>query len=464
MSKLAIVITDGVGYRNFVLSDCIAESQNKFDEVVILSFLPASVYPESNVRIIELEAFQEKFKHWFFRKAKEVAHLFNHKKDNLGIQDNLKTNYSTQKNIRGIATRLIYKLVPYFHSENAITTYTRWQQKTFSKEPITKQYIDLLEQEKFDFLLFTHQRPPYIAPLAYAAQKTNTPIATFIFSWDNLASKGRMASDFNYYLVWSDLMKNELLTYYPKLKAKQVEVVGTPQFEPYVLDRFACHKENFFKSFELDNSKKTICFSCGDIATSKNDALYIETICEAYVSKKIPDINILIRTSPAETPERFSSLVKKYPFVKWNYPKWEQARNSHQEQWSQRIPTIEDVVDLKSILQFTDLNINMLSTMSLDFMCFDKPVINTVFGNEENNLYNDQRFLGYVHIDYVVQSNATKIVKNEHELIKAINLYLSSPSTDSENRKKLLDLQISKPLQGTSKRIAETVFQWSQNV
>jgi hypothetical protein len=58
--------------------------------------------------------------------------------------------------------------------------------------------------------------------------------------------------------------------------------------------------------------------------------------------------------------------------------------------WSQRIPSTEDIKDLRALLQYADLNVNMCSTMSL-ILCFDKPVINN-FGNLENGLYNDQRF------------------------------------------------------------------------
>ena len=153
--------------------------------------------------------------------------------------------------------------------------------------------------------------------------------------------------------------------------------------------------------------------------------------------------------------------MEKFPFIKWNYPKWILSRQGHQEEWSQRIPSVEDVKDLRSLLEFSDLNINMLSTMSLDFIQFDKPVINTVFGNAKNGLYDDQRFLNYAHIVNVVKSNATKIATNQEELIHAINLYLENQNLHSDNRKKLLQLQVSKPLYNTGKRIAETLLKWS---
>jgi hypothetical protein len=462
MKKLGIVITDGVGYRNFILSNFLIEAEKSFDEVVILSCLPVSVYDNFNhkSRIIELPVFEENFFNWFFRKAKEVAHLKLHKKNNFGIQDNLRANVSKSTNARGYSTRFIFLVTSVFDSEKCIQFYNKCQQFSFKNNKVTIGYNELLQNENFNILFFTHQRPPFIAPLAYQAEQNNVKTASFIFSWDNLASKGRMAANFDYYLVWSDLMKKELLQFYSKVKPENVEVVGTPQFEPYVLDRYKTTKDAFQQKFGLDSSKKTICFSCGDIATSKNDELYIQTIADAIKSNEIENVNLLIRTSPAEDPIRFKSFVEKYPFIKWNYPKWQLSRDKHQELWTQRIPSLEDVVDLRSVLEFSDLNINMLSTMSLDFIQFDKPVINPVFGNLENGLYNDQRFLNYAHIENIVNSKATKVVKDETSLIEAIKTYLDNPDLDSENRMELLKLQVSKPLFETGKRIAQILKAW----
>lgn len=460
MKKLGIVITDGVGFRNFILSDFLTEAEQQFDEVVILSCLPESVYEGflQKTRVIELAVFEEKFLTWFFRKTKEVAHLQLHKKNNFGITDNLNTNKTKAKNPRGYASRFIFGWTSIFHSENWIQWCTKLQQQSFKNNPIVKNYKAIFEKENFDVLFFTHQRPPFIAPLVYQAKKIRVKTASFIFSWDNLASKGRMAADFDYYLVWSDLMKEELSHFYKKVQAKNIEVVGTPQFEPYVLERYKSLKADFYTRFNLDSTLKTICFSCGDSATSRNDELYITTIAQAILDTKISAVNLLVRTSPAEDPIRFEAIAKKFPFIKWNYPKWHLARKGHQEEWSQRIPSIEDVVDLRSVLEYSDLNINMLSTMSLDFMQFDKPVINTVFGNAANGLYDDQRFLDYPHIKNVLESEATRIVKTEQELILAINNYLSNPNEDSEKRLNLTAMQVSKPLENTGKRIAQTLF------
>lgn len=454
--SIGVVITDGVGFRNFILSDFISEAKKEFNKIVVFSCLPISAYDsfDLNCKIVELEVFTEKFPTWFFRKAKEIAHLQLHKKGNFGIYDNLIANRPKTNNPRGLATKFVFGVTNFLHSEKWIQRYNKFQQLTFATHSITKDYEKLLIENNIDLLFFTHQRPPYIAPLIFAAEKLKLKTSAFIFSWDNLASKGRMAGNFDTYLVWSPLMKSELVHFYQSIKEEDIHIVGTPQFEPYVLERYQSTKEEFATNFKIDTSKQTVFFSCGDVSTSPNDPFYIEAIAKGIVENKFcQNINLLVRTSPAEEPARFKSLADKYPFIIWNYPDWFQARSNHQENWSQRIPSVNDVKNLRALLEYTDISVNMLSTMSLDNMLFQKPVINSVFGNGENGLKNDQRFFNYAHIKKVIDGNAIWIAKDEKELIEAINGYLQNPNLKLQEQNNMIQLQIGKPLLGTSANI-----------
>ena len=461
---LGIVIADGVGYRNFVLSDFCTEATKTFDKVTLYSGLPAAVYADLDSEkfiIKELPVFKESGKTWFFRKLKEVAHLQHFKTDFYGIMANLAKNRAVSNSRRAWLTRLVFKITSIFHSEKNIEQFYDRQQRSFAENTVTQAYLQLLKTDRPDILFFTHQRPPYLAPLDYAAKKLGIKTCSFIFSWDNLPSKGRMAAPFDAFLVWSELMKSELHHFYPKTKKQEVEVVGTPQFEPYVLPRYASSRESFYERFSLNPKLKTICYSCGDVSTSKNDGHYIKTIAEALKSGKIPEVNFIVRTSPAEDGSRFSALKNDFPFIKWNFPKWELTRDNHPEPWSQRVPLKEDLTDLRALLEYCDLNVNMCSTMGLDFMLFDKPVINPVFGNAENDLYNDQKYLRYGHYERVVKSGAVAIVKTENKLINAINKTLESPNLRLKQQKELLELQIGKPLEKTSENMVKTLKKWA---
>lgn len=463
MKKLGIVVTDGVGFRNFMMSNFLEEALRNFDTITIYSGLPISAYEtisksNTKIRIKELDVYVEGKGTWFFRKWKEVAHLKKHQFF-YGMNDNLVTGYPKNYSLRSILVKGIYFFTGIFHSDNSILFAEKLQFRSFSKNKITQSYIQLIQEDQPTQLFFTHQRPPFLAPFLYAAQVLKIPTSTFIFSWDNLASKGRMIGAFDYFLVWSHLMKEELLYFYPNVNDTSVKVVGTPQFEPYVMSKYENSRKNFMAKFQLDPNLKTICYSCADVSIGQNDAIVISAIAEAIRKGVITtNVQLLVRTSPAEDDSRFKAISEEYPGIVWNVPKWILTRENHSETWSQRIPSEEDIKDLRSVLEYVDLNINMCSTMSLDFMLFDTPVINTVFGNPENGLYNDQRFLNYGHYKKVVDSESVTIAKNETELINQINQALTNPEERTQQRKTMIDLQISEPLEGTSKRIAETLF------
>lgn len=453
--KIGIVITDGVGYRNFLMSDFLQTAAIKFEKVIIYSGLPESCYNldliPPNVKIIDLTQYKETKLVWFYRKLKEVSHMYLHRKQ-YGINDNLVRGYPKNNSKRAIIVKFIYFIAAIFKSESFIKSVENKQFKVFGNDEVYKEYKSILEKSKLDLLFFTHQRPPYLTPMLSAAQNLNIKTVSFIFSWDNLASKGRMLGEFDGYLVWSKLMKKELLEFYPSTNEDNIKIVGTPQFEPYVLEKYKVEKKEFFEKFGLNLREKVICYSCADADIGRNDEHHIRAIIN-YIENK--EIQLLVRTSPAEDGKRFIELKREFPHIKWNFPKWIQTRQNHTEAWSQRLPSIEDVIDLKSILSFTEVNVNMCSTMSLDFMLFDKPVINTVFGNRNNGLYDDQKFLNYVHYKYVLNSKAVTVAKNEKELFVHLDEALNNPSHRRRERKALIDLEIGMSLVGTSKRIVE---------
>ncbi|MFV8335243.1 hypothetical protein ACNQF7_04050 [Flavobacterium sp. RSP29] len=464
MKKLGIVITDGVGYRNFIMSDFIVAAAKEFDEIIIYSGLPISSYSslsQSKVKVKELDVFVEGKGTWVFRKWKELAHLHQYQSF-YGMKDNLATSNSKIHSLRSLLVNMIHLFTRFIHSHKSILFAEKLQFLSFSKNKITKTYLQLLKNDKPSHVFFTHQRPTYLAPFLYATIQLKIPVGTFIFSWDNLASKGRMLGAFDYFLVWSNLMKEELLYFYPNVKNENVTVVGTPQFEPYVMEKYQTTRASFFAKFNLDSTKKIICYSCADVSIGKNDPVVIEAIAKALRRDVFKtEVQLIVRTSPAEDDARFKAISEKFPEIIWDVPKWKLTRENHAESWSQRVPSEEDIVDLRSLLECVDVNVNMCSTMSLDFMLFDKPVINTVFGNSTNGMYNDQRFLNYDHYKKVVESGAVTVAKNAVELINQINAALINPSERAIQRKKMIDLQISKELSGTSRRITASILKWN---
>ncbi len=184
MKKLGIVITDGVEFRNFMLSTFMQEVSLQFDAVVIYSGLPKSAYQTklpSNIEIKELEVFTESKLTWFFRKWKEVAHLQKFKAF-YGMKDNLVSGYPKNNSPRSLLVKGIYLFTRLIHSDASISLAEKLQFLSFSKHRITKSYVALLKEDQPSHVFFTHQRPPFLAPFLVAAKQLKLPTSTFIFS------------------------------------------------------------------------------------------------------------------------------------------------------------------------------------------------------------------------------------------------------------------------------------------
>lgn len=457
---LGLVVTDGMGFRNFILSDFLSCSLKAFKKVIIYSALPKEVFTglaEKNLEIIELPLYKESFFSWFFKKILEVVHLKNYQKDSYGKKENLKKSFLDFRSRRGWVIRLISALAT-FRGVSIVELYYQLQKRTFKNSPFVALYNNILQQGNPELLFFSHQRPAFLGPLCYSAEAMGIKTCSFIFSWDNISSKGNMATRFQSYLVWSSLMRDELHYFYPNTKNLKVLVTGTPQFELHTRREISMEKEEFHRKHLLNPALKTICYSCGDVSTSKNDPYYISLLARIIIEGKLGEkTNLLVRTSPAEDGARFKEVALAYPFVSWNFPNWELIRENHPEPWSQRVPKPVDLREHKALLENCDLNVNMCSTMGLDFMLFNKPVVNAVFGDGTNGLYNDQKYLKFLHYERVIRSGAVAVAKNEVELIREIRLSLNHPKARLKEQRKLLDLVTERAPQGTSLRVVQAL-------
>ena len=321
-----------------------------------------------------------------------------------------------------------------------------------------EHYRREFENSKPRVLFCSHQRPPIILPAVLAARELGIPTATFIFSWDNLTSKGRIAAPFDHFLVWSDLMKAELLRYYPDVRPDRVHVVGTPQFDPYADASLLWTREEFFARIGADPARPLLCYSGGDHGTCPEDPAHVRVLMELVRSGRIQRRpQVLVRPAPVDDGKRYAEVRNAFSELIFAQPAW---IHPDKGDWSGVFPLRKDVQFLANLTHHTDVNVNLASTMTLDFAVHDKPVVNVAFDVADPPPLGEplwDLYYQFEHYRPVVELGAARFARSPAELAEHINAYLAEPGLDREARRRLVELEVGVPVGQSSARIVEVL-------
>ncbi len=455
-----VLVPDGVGVRNFVLGRFLSELSTH-GKVHVLHQMPAdrvrAYQPNGNGHVSwhNFSPYRETPLSFTLRYSLAYAQM--HWVGTTAMRYHLErvpAKGSVRTRAADRAARFVGRVAA---SPRRIGTIDRWHQSVVDRMPAVSQWESLFEKLQPSVLFCSHQRPPIILPPVLAARRCGVPTATFIFSWDNMTSKGRIAAPFDHFLVWSDLMREELLRYYPDVSPNRVHVVGTPQFDPYADETLRWSREEFFARIKADISRPLICFSGNNLENGPEDAEQVRVLMEFIRSGRIKGRpQVLLRPAPVDDGVRFDAVRRDFPELIYAHSGW----SGTQPGWDHLLPPPEDVQFLANLTRHSDLNINFGSTMTLDFAVNDKPVINAAFDLASPPVFGMPSYdflMQFHHYRPIVELGASRFARTTDDLADFVNLYLSHPETDREARQRLVDLEVSGPLGSSTGRIVEVL-------
>lgn len=382
-SKIMLLFPDGVGIRNYLYSDVF---KGKEDELVLFHAFDSKseqgVKEITNIQnSLTIPKYSESLKEKFLRELICLSRL----KYNARLVNNPTILSNWKSSHKGLFKTLFYKSIEIvsigFKNYKHILKLEKWYQKAIRNtgfySEIRKILIDVAPQKIF----CSHQRGVQCATIFAAAKDLGIETITVIYSWDNLP-KARMALQADKYLVWSDCMKKELKLYYPEIASNQIFITGTPQFECYQNAENIIPKEAFYTRYNLDLDKKIICYSGDDVLTCPDDPQYLDDLADELIKNNLDSAyQILLRRCPVDISGRFDKIISKYPdLIKQAPPLWNFEPNSS---WTTIYPLPEDVKLLVSTVYYSDVVVNLGSTMAFDFGMFDKPCIYINYDQEE---------------------------------------------------------------------------------
>ncbi|MBA3355397.1 MAG: hypothetical protein H0U18_05545 [Pyrinomonadaceae bacterium] len=458
--ELLLLIPDGVGVRNFILGSFLRQAVEK-GQVYALHVFPENLVTTHSdglgpkVQWQPLVPYGDKPLSFTLRNALSYAQMYWADTQAMRYNRSLPISGSWRTRTAVHTAQLVGRAAA---SARGIGMLDRWHCSAVDRMPEVEHYRRLLKEIKPSVLFCSHQRPPIILPPVLAAKSLGIPTATFIFSWDNLTSKGRIAAPFDHYMVWSEHMRRELLRYYPDVSPEKIHIVGTPQFDPYANEKMLWSREEFFSRVGADPSRPLICYSGGDAGTCPEDPEHVGVLLELIRAGRIKENpQILLRPMPVDDGSRYSNVRRNYPELIYLQPTW---LHTEPGDWSRVMPLLEDLQFLANLTHYADLNVNLASTMTLDFAIHDKPIVNIAFDVASPPPFGKPLWDYYYRFEHyrpVVELGAARFARSPEELVTHIDAYLENPSLDRDNRRRLVELEVGVPLGQSGQRIVEVL-------
>lgn len=339
---------------------------------------------------------------------------------------------------------------PCLHALTSVEQYLHWKMRQ------TREFDELFARLKPDLVFNGSHIHGFAGELPVrVAKRMGTPTAGFIFSWDNLTSRSRIFVPYDYYLVWHEFMKRQLLRIYPKLRDDQVLVTGTPQFDFHFKPEFLLTRDELCRRIRIDPARPFVLYTTGVDRHFPEEHRHVRSVIRILKELDLsPKPQLVVRTYVKGTsPEMKAIAQEKHPDVVFPPVAWD-AR------WY--TPAYEDLAIYTSLVHHAALSINAASTVTLEFFMLDKPVINLDFDPPGSNLAPCDGFRRHIRFDHfrpVAASGGSLLAQSEQDMKQMLKEGLTNPRTGSEARQRFMSEMFDGTLDGRcGRRVAEALL------
>lgn len=430
--KILITIADGFHYRYLVDTDIVNKLSLSY-QLTIIS-IPALVADLINYRsenglqyeILGFSVKPGKFKYLFQNIYKKIV---------VGSSSKL-TETLNIKNENSKASNPIFELVLKLAKNNpsVFNILLRSFKSSFSEKNLEK----LFKGSNFDLVITsTPGQKEFDLPFLYYAKKLGIKSISPVYSWDNLTAKGPFYFNPDFLLVWNNIMRQEGI-YYHGYNEKNIFACGVPVFDQYpsILNE-GDQKDSFKSSLGLSKEYPLVTLTTIPQVYYGSSHLTIAAELLKERGKKIPYFSLLLRPHPMDETN-YSSLASNPDFLIDEYGS---KPDKSLKNWK---PAKDNVLHLGRTMKYSDVVLNIASTITIDAACFDTPVINICFDlkqSPDDYAGNISRYYKYTHYKHIVEEEACFMSESMSELIEHIGIYLKDSKVHSKERKNLVEKQ-----------------------
>ncbi|MDX2031485.1 MAG: hypothetical protein SF339_12490 [Blastocatellia bacterium] len=457
--SIVVILPRGETYRNFIYTGVLRELSAQA-EVTLLSVYPNEEFREKMAaevgRALPLQEHRDRWVPRFLREILDMAHgrwlWSGAARERWRLRDAEANTPMKWLKRRG------RKLLSYpFANPTGLRLLSKAERTASRWLRTSDEYLAMFREQR-PSLVFngSHAHSVNAIQAVQAAQWLGIPTATFIFSWDNLTSQGRIILPYDYYLVWNEHLRKQLLEIYPQIRPENVFVTGTPQFDAHFQPRHHWSREEFCERIGADPARPIVFYSTGMANHVPGEPRIVEGIAAMLCEIPVPiRPQLLVRVSPKDLTGRFEQMKRDLPEILFPEVPWD-AR------WL--TPKPEDAWLLANSIRHAAVGINVGSTISLELCMFDKPVINVGYNPPGIDIHpvDIPRYYFFDHYRPIVESGAVRLAGSEEEMRSLLIEALTTPEAAAAQRKRLIQSMFDDTLDGNSgRRVVECLLKLS---
>jgi len=328
------------------------------------------------------------------------------------------------------------------------------------------QWIDRLVSHDHADQLFERYRPSLLVtsspglifsevPLLRTAVRRRVRSMAIDPSWDNFTNKLLPVRCVNRLIVWNELMKQQAVDLHG-YRPDEIRIAGTPQWDLYFRSGPGIGREAFCRRIGADPERKLVTLTTTPRELYSHHDHVLRVLIEAMDSRRWPcPVQILVRLHPRDDRSAYAAF-ENLPYVIVEKPFRATVRAGDGLDID---VTAENQQHLADTLRYSDVIVNVASTIAVEGAIFDTPVVNVSFDGETPSEYvrSARRYYRFTHYVNVTRHGAVRVAETPEDLVLEIGRYLSDPSLDREGRR-LVALEQCQFLDGRSaERVARFV-------
>jgi hypothetical protein len=424
--RIFITIATKWSIRNLIVTDVLNKVAIEYDVILFVdSKLLVSEYAPllKNFQHIIVEPFPEKPIKKIFRQLKK-AFVFKG------------ANLSTERIWKKYVSRPFYQRI----GDYLISILVYFINYKWLFNQADKLEWKLIRDFKFD-IFFKEYSPKYLmvsllnTPLDESiiscAIQNNTEIRYLLMSWDHLSTKVVLNNKFKLIYLWTQINQNEVLELYDFYEKENLRVVGPPQFTIYNTHT-DIEKDLFLSLLEVDFTGSLIYYSAAPIVRHSSQAEIILDLLDDWNFKEHP-IHILFKIHPLDKLEYFEKLGAN--------PNITLIDSLSHLKIKEIIPSYDEIVFNRDLLYYSEININIYSSVTLEAFLLGKPVIHIAYQNifTENTIPCNE-YYNFSHFEVITKSGASSIAYSLDQFKYFLNKYLNDPDYNIEKRNEFNNL------------------------